>query len=300
MPQIRANGIDIEYESFGREGDPLVLLIMGFAAQLIFWPERLCEGLAAKGFRVVRFDNRDIGKSTHLTDRAPPDLAKLWEKVSSGGEPEVPYSLSDMADDAVGLLDALGAERAHIVGASMGGMIAQLVAINRPDRTKSLTSIMSTTGRRDLPPGDRDTLALLTKPPKSLRREDLIENGILVRHALAGPGFRESEADIHAFLERVVDRAPYDPHGSARQLAAIVAAPPRNELLKSVRCPALVLHGDSDPLLRVAAAEDTAASIPGAELVVVPGMGHGVPESLAPVLLKHIGDFVARAEGRAN
>jgi pimeloyl-ACP methyl ester carboxylesterase len=300
MPRVRANGIDIEYESFGREGDPLILLIIGFAAQLIFWPESLCEGLAAKGFRVVRFDNRDIGKSTHLTDRAAPDIAKLWEMVSSGDEPEVPYSLSDMADDAVGLLDALGAGRAHIVGASMGGMIAQLVAINHPDRTKSLTSIMSTTGRRDLPPGNPETLAVLTRPPKSLSREDLIENGMLVRHALASPGFPASEADALAFLGRVADRAPYDPNGNARQLAAIVAAPPRNELLKSVRCPALVLHGDSDPLLRVAAAKDTAASIPGAELVVVPGMGHGFPDSLAPVLLKHIGDFVAKAEGRAS
>jgi pimeloyl-ACP methyl ester carboxylesterase len=300
MPRVRANGIDIEYESFGREGDPLVLLIMGFAAQLIFWPESLCKGLAAEGFRVVRFDNRDIGKSTHLTDCAPPDLAKLWEEVSSGGQPRVPYSLSDMADDAVGLLDALGAARAHIVGASMGGMIAQLVAINHSDRTKSLTSIMSTTGRRDLPAGDPAALALLAKPPKSLSREDLIENGVLVRRALAGPGFRESEADIQAFLERVVDRAPYDPNGSARQMAAIMTAPPRNELLKSVRCPALVLHGESDPLLPVAGAKDTAASIPGAELIVVPGMGHGFPQSLAPVLLKHIGAFVARAEGRAN
>jgi pimeloyl-ACP methyl ester carboxylesterase len=300
MPQVRANGIDIEYESFGREGDPLILLIMGFAAQLIFWPESLCVGLAAKGFRVVRFDNRDIGKSTHLADRPAPDVARLWEKVTSGGRPEVPYSLSDMADDAVGLLDALGAGQAHIVGASMGGMIAQLVAINYPDRTKSLTSIMSTTGRRDLPAGDPQTLATLTKPPKSLEREDLIENGMLVRRALAGPAFRESEADIHAFLERVVDRAPYDPNGSARQLAAIIAATPRNELLKGVRCPALVLHGDSDPLIHVAAAKDTAASIPGAELVVVPGMGHGFPESLAPVLLKHIGDFIAKAEARAN
>src|SRR5580698_5917600 len=134
MPQVRAHGIDIEYESFGRERDPLILFIAGFAAQLTFLPESLCGGLAAKGFRVVRFDNRDIGKSTHLSDRAAPDLAKLWEKVSSGEEPEVPYSLSDMADDAVGLLDALGAEPAHIVGASMGGMIAQLVAINHPER----------------------------------------------------------------------------------------------------------------------------------------------------------------------
>ena len=132
MPQVRANGIDIEYENFGREGDPLILLIMGFAAQLLFWPESLCEGLAAKGFRVVRFDNRDIGRSTHLTDLGMPDIRALWEKASSGRQPEVPYSLSDMADDAIGLMDALGVERAHIVGASMGGMIAQLVAINHP------------------------------------------------------------------------------------------------------------------------------------------------------------------------
>ena len=300
MPQVRANGIDIEYENFGREGDPLILLIMGFAAQLLFWPESLCEGLAAKGFRVVRFDNRDIGKSTHLTDLGMPDIRALWEKAASGRQPEVPYSLSDMADDAMGLMDALSVERAHIVGASMGGMIAQLVAINHPDRTKSVTSIMSTTGRPGLPPGDADTLAVITRPPKSSSREDLIDNGILVRHALASPGFPQSEADIRAFVERVVDRAPYDPAGIARQLAAIIAAPPRNELLKAVRRPALVLHGDSDRLLPVAAAKDTAESIPGAELVVVPGMGHGFPESLVPILLKDIGDFVAKVEGRAT
>jgi pimeloyl-ACP methyl ester carboxylesterase len=300
MPQVRANAIDIEYESFGRVGDPLILLIMGFAAQLLFWPESLCEGLAAKGFRVVRFDNRDIGKSTHLTDRAAPDMRELLTEAASGRQPQVPYSLSDMADDAVGLMGALGVGRAHIVGASMGGMIAQLVAINHPDRTKSLVSIMSTTGRRDLPPGDPDALAVLAKPPRSSSREDLIDNGIQVRHALASPGFAQSEADIRAFVERVVDRAPYDPGGIARQLAAIIAAPPRNELLKAVRRPALVLHGDSDRLLPVAAAKDTAESIPGAELVVVPGMGHGFPESLVPILLKDIGDLVAKAERRAS
>jgi pimeloyl-ACP methyl ester carboxylesterase len=300
MTQVRANGIDIEYESFGHEGDPLILLIMGFAAQLLFWPVSLYTGLAAKGFRVVRFDNRDVGKSSHLADLGMPNIPELWEKVTSGRRPEAPYSLSDMAADAVGLMDALGVERAHLVGASMGGMIAQLVAIEQPARAKSLTSIMSTTGRRDLPPGDPNTLALLTRPPKSSSREDLIENGILVRHALASPGFPEKEADIRAFLERLVDRAPYDPDGIARQLAAIVAAPPRDELLKTVRCPALVLHGDSDPLFPVAVAKDTAESIPGAELVVVPGMSHGFPESLTPVCLKYIGDFVAKAEGGAN
>jgi pimeloyl-ACP methyl ester carboxylesterase len=297
MPRVRANGIDIEYESFGRDGDPLILLVMGFAAQLVFWPESLCEGLAAKGFRVVRFDNRDIGKSTHLADRGTPNISEIWEKAASGRQPEVPYSLSDMADDAVGLMDALGAGRAHVVGASMGGMIAQLVAINHPGRTKSLTSIMSTTGRR-FPAPNPEALKALFTPPKSSRRDDLIENGVLIRHALAGPGFPASEAEIRAFVERVVDRAPYDPSGLARQSAAAIAATPRSALLKAVRCPALVLHGDSDPLFPIAAAKDTAQSTPGAQLVVVPGMGHGFPESLAPLLLKHLSDFVVSAEGR--
>jgi pimeloyl-ACP methyl ester carboxylesterase len=300
MTQVHANGIDIEYESFGHGGDPLVLLIMGFASQLIFWPESLCEGLAAKGFRVVRFDNRDIGKSTHLSDLGMPNIPELLEKVSSGRKPEVPYSLSDMAADAVGLMGALGVERAHIVGASMGGMIAQLVAINHPNRTKSLTSIMSTTGRSDLPPGNPEAYTVLSTPPRSSSREDLIERSILVQHALASPSFPASEAEILANAERRTDRAPYDPAGIVRQWAAIIAASPRNELLKAVRCPALVLHGDSDPLLPVAAAKDTAGSIPGAELVVVPGMGHDFRESLAPIYLKHIGNFVVKAEGRLN
>src|SRR6202042_2744943 len=154
MPQVRANGIDIEYESFGRDGDPLILLIMGFGAQLTFWPESLCQGLAAKGFRVVRFDNRDVGKSTHLAGQTAPDPRTLFAEVMAGKRPHVPYSLDDMANDTVGLMDSLGVASAHIVGASMGGMIAQLVAINHPARTKSLTSIMSTTGRRDLPSGN--------------------------------------------------------------------------------------------------------------------------------------------------
>lgn len=154
MPQARSNGIDIEYESFGRDGDPLVLLVMGLAAQLIFWPESLCRGLAAKGFRVVRFDNRDIGKSTHLVSLPTPDFRAVMAGLAAGKTIDVPYRLEDMAKDAVGLLDALGVEHAHIAGSSMGGMIAQVVAINHPGRTKSLISMNSTTARRDLPPGD--------------------------------------------------------------------------------------------------------------------------------------------------
>jgi pimeloyl-ACP methyl ester carboxylesterase len=299
MPQIRANGIDIEYESFGRDSDPLVVLIMGFGAQLTFWPEALCHGLAARGFRVVRFDNRDIGKSTHLAAQPAPDPRALFAEVMSGRQPHVPYSLDDMANDAVGLMDALGVERAHIVGASMGGMIAQLVAINHPDRAKSLISIMSTTGRRDLPSGNPETLSVLFRPPNSTSREDLIEASILVQKALSGPGFPASEVEMRARAEHRTDYAPFDLAGIARQSAALIVASPRNALLKQLRCPALVMHGADDPVLPAAAAKDTAESIPGAELIIVPGMGHDFPPALAPVFLKHIGDFVAKVEARA-
>jgi len=296
MPQVRANGIDIEYESFGRDGDPLILLIMGFAAQLILWPEALCLGLAAKGFRVVRFDNRDVGKSTHFAGLAAPDSRALFAEIMAGRRPDVPYSLDDMADDGVGLMDALRVERAHIVGASMGGMIAQLVAINHPDRTKSLTSIMSTTGRRDLPAGNRETLSVLFQPPKSSSRDDLIDASMLVQKALSSPGFPASEAEMRLTAERRTDRAPFDPGGLARQSAALIAAPPRNALLRELRCPTLVLHGADDPVIPAAAAKDTAESIPGAELVIVPGMGHDFAAALVPVYLKHIGDFVSKVE----
>ena len=296
MPQVRANGIDLEYESFGLERDPLVLLIMGFAAQLIFWPETLCQGLAAEGFRVVRFDNRDVGKSTHLARLPAPDPRALLAEVMAGKRPDVPYSLDDMANDAVGLMDALGVDRAHIVGASMGGMIAQLIAINHPARVKSLVSIMSTTGRRDLPPGDRETLSVLFSPPKSMSRDDLIDASILVQKALSSPSFPVGEAEMRLTAERRTDRAPFDPAGLARQSAALIAAQPRNALLKEVRCPALVMHGADDPVIPAAAAKDTAESIPGAQLVIVPGMAHDFGPRLVPVYLKHIGDFVQKAE----
>jgi len=299
MPQAKANGIDIEYESLGRDSDPLVLLIMGFGAQLIFWPEPLCEGLAARGFRVVRFDNRDIGKSTHLVGLAAPDARAVLAEVMAGRRPEVPYTLDDMASDAVGLMDALGVERAHVVGASMGGMIAQLIAINHPKRTKSLVSIMSTTGRRDLPAGDREALSTLFQPPKSSSREDLIDMSILVQKTLASPGFPATEAEIRATAVRRTDRAPYDPAGLARQSAALIAAPPRNALLAKVRCPALVLHGGADLVVPPAGGDDTAQSIPGAELIVVPGMSHDFGLPLVPVYLRHIGDFFESVEARA-
>jgi pimeloyl-ACP methyl ester carboxylesterase len=296
MPQVRANGIEIEYESFGRDRDPTVLLIMGFSGQLTLWPVALCEGLVARGFHVVRFDNRDVGKSTHLTEKGAPDIGALMAQAAAGAPVTAPYTLSDMAADAAGLLDAIGVERAHIVGASMGGMIAQLVAADHAPRTKSLVSIMSTTGRRDLPPGKPEAMAALMTPPASTSRDDRIAAALRTWRTIGSPGYPASDAELRAAAERDIDRVPYDPIGVARQMAAIMASPPRNEKLAGVRVPALVIHGADDPLVPVEGGKDTAASIPGADLVIVPGMGHDFTEALVPVYLKHIGDFVTRVE----
>jgi pimeloyl-ACP methyl ester carboxylesterase len=297
MPQARANGLDLEYESFGRESDPAILLIMGFAAQMTMWPVSLCQGLADLGFRVIRFDNRDFGKSTHLFDLGAPNPMEAMAKLMSG-QPVTgaPYELEDMAKDAVGLLDALGIERAHIVGASMGGMIAQIVAAKHGDRTKSLVSIMSTTGRRDLPPGKPEAMTVLVTPPASDSREDRIAQGKRIWRTIGSPGYPATEEELNAVVEREVDRVPMEPTGAARQLFAIVVAPPRNEILSKVRCPALVLHGGDDPLFAIECAKDTATSIPGAQLVIVPGMGHDFSEALLPIYLKHVGGFISAAE----
>ncbi len=296
MPQAQANGITIEYETFGRESDPVVLLIMGFAAQMTVWPESLCRGLAMKGFRVVRFDNRDVGKSAHLADLGVPNLGEAIALASQGKPVSAPYILDDMAADAVGLLDALAIPRAHIVGASMGGMIAQIVAARHGGKAKSLVSIMSTTGNPALPSGKPEAFAAITTPPKSPSREDRIEAGMFSWRTIGSPGFPRSEAELRAFVTQQVDRAPYDPAGIARQLVAVMASPPRNALLREVRCPALVVHGADDPLVPLEAGKDTAASIPGSELVVIPGMGHDIAEALVPILLEHLGRFVTQAE----
>src|SRR5271157_1083226 len=208
MSHVHANGVGIEYESIGREGDPVILLIMGLASALAAWPDSLCEGLAAKGFRVIRFDSRDIGRSTHLTQLGAPDLPAMIAKLEAGQPVASPYSLDDMAADAAALLTALGIDRAHIVGASMGGMIAQLLAINHPSRAKSLVSIMSTTGRPDLPPGKPEAFAAIMAPPKSPGREDRIARGIEVWRVIGSPGFPATDAEIRAAVERLVDHAP--------------------------------------------------------------------------------------------
>ncbi len=298
MPQVRANGIDIEYESIGRDGDPAILLINGFSTQLVGWPDSLFRGLAAEGFRVVRFDNRDIGKSTHLAELGVPDLGAMIATRNAGGWPTAPYALDDMAADAAGLLDALGINRAHVAGASMGGMIAQLVALNHPEKAKSLVSIFSTTGRPDLPPGKPEAFQAIMAPAASMDREDRIARNVEVMHVIGSPGFPASEEELRATAARGIDYAPFDPAGITRQMAAVLAARPRHDRLKALKIPALVIHGRDDPLIDVSGGEDTARSIPGAELLIVPGMGHDFRESVVPIYLKAIGEFVARVEAR--
>lgn len=296
MPQIKANGIDIEYETFGRKTDPALLLIMGFSAQMTMWPVKLCEGLAARGFYVIRFDNRDVGKSTHLSQLGVPNVGEAMAKMMAGQPVTAPYTLDDMAADAVGLLDALGIASAHIVGASMGGMIAQIIGAKYPQKTRSMVSIMSTTGRPGLPAAKPEAMAALTTPPASDSREDRIAAGRRIWNAIGSPGFPPAEDELEELLQREVDRVPYDPDGPARQMVAIIAAAPRNDMLKNVRCPCLVIHGADDPLLPVECGKDTAACIAGCELVVIPGMGHDFTNALVPLYLEYIGNFVSGVE----
>jgi pimeloyl-ACP methyl ester carboxylesterase len=271
---------------------------MGYAAQMTMWPVALCEGLAERGFRVIRFDNRDAGLSTHLSQLGVPNVGEAAMKMMAGQKVEAPYTLEDMAADTVGLLNALKIADAHVVGASMGGMIAQLVAAKYPTRTRSLVSIMSTTGRRGLPPGKPEVMAVLNMPPASDSRADRIAAGRKIWTAIGSPGFMPTEEELTEILEREVDRATYDPEAPARQLVAIMAAQPRHELLRNVRVPSLVIHGTDDPLIPVEGGKDTAASVPGAELVIIPGMAHDFARGLVPLYLQHIGDFLTRVERR--
>jgi pimeloyl-ACP methyl ester carboxylesterase len=224
MPQVKANGLSFEYESFGRPVDPTILLIMGFSAQMTMWPRELCEGLAAKGCRVVRFDNRDVGKSAKLEHLGLFNPAEAFAKAAGGQTFPAPYFLNDMAADAAGVLDALDVPNAHIVGASMGGMIAQLVALNHPEKARSVTSIMSTTGRPGLPPAKPEAMAVLMTPPANTERETRIALAMKAWRIIGSIGpLAADDAELRAVAEHEVDRVPYYPQGIARQLVGILA-----------------------------------------------------------------------------
>ena len=284
--------IDIAYQRLGPPDAPVVLLIMGVAAQSIHWPDSFCQALVDRGLQVVRFDNRDAGLSTHMNDAPPPNLPATL----AGDLASVSYTLSDMADDAVGLLDALGLEKAHLVGASMGGAIAQTMAIEHPGRVRSLTSMMSTTGDKSVGQPSADVLRELFAGPPAVTRDEVIQQMLRAVRAMGSPGYPRDESEVAARAGRAYDRC-YDPTGSARQAIATVASGDRTERLRHLEVPALVIHGLADRMCDVSGGRATAEAIPGAELVLIEGMGHDLPPALRPQLATRIADFVWRVEG---
>lgn len=275
MPRVAANGITVEYDSFGSPSDRPLLLVMGLGAQMIHWDEAFCEGLAQRGHHVIRFDNRDSGLSTRFDDAPVPDMGALVTQLMSGQKPEVPYTLDDMAADAFGLLDALGVDRAHIAGASMGGMIVQAMALASPERVRSLTSIMSSTGNPALPPAAPEAMAALTSPvPADI--EGYLARSVEVARVIGSPGFPFDEARTRERAKLAFERGVY-PQGTARQMAAIVAHGNRRPRLQQVTLPALVIHGSADPLVPVHGGRDTHEALRGAEWLEIEGMGHDLP-----------------------
>jgi len=291
VQQARVGDLEIAYETFGEPDDTPVLLVMGLATQMVGWPDDFCRGLAERGLFVVRFDNRDIGLSTHLDDAGAPDIMT----VLGGDHSSVPYGLADLADDTVGLLDALGLGSAHVVGASMGGMIAQLVALRHPARVRSLTSIMSTTGDPAVGAPAEAAMAVLLAPPAS-DREGAVQRAVDTYRVIGSPGFEFDETGLRQRAGLSFDRA-YDPAGVARQLAAILTTADRTPDLARITAPTLVIHGAHDALMNVSGGRATAAAIPDAELLVVDGMGHDLPREVWPELLDRITALIGRAEG---
>ncbi|MDD5324582.1 MAG: alpha/beta fold hydrolase [Polaromonas sp.] len=288
--KIRASNIDIEVEDSGVGLDargqprPVVLLIMGLGMQLIAWPPEMVQGLVDAGFRVVRFDNRDAGLSQGFDHLGTPGLLWTGLKYRLGWRIRPPYSLQDMAADALGVLDALQIGKAHIVGVSMGGMIAQRLALTAPARVLSLASIMSSSGARGLPAARPEVTRVLLSRPANKSMQAAIDHSVRLFKAIGSPGFAISEVDLR---ERVTaaHRRSYRPRGIARQMVAIVADSARAAALARVAAPTLVVHGKADPLVPFACGEDTARRIPGARLEGVQGMGHDLPPGVAARLL---------------
>ena len=276
MPQARNGDVVIEYESFGAEGSPTVLLINGLGSQMTRWPDALCKLLTDKGLRVLRMDNRDVGKSSWLPGKT--------------------YRLEDMANDCMAVFDAAGVKRAHIAGVSMGGMIAQMVAVGHPDRTLSLTSIMSNTGNPTAPPAPAISVLTTPAPNPETDWEAFVAHGIKNARTIGSPKYRWTDEQIRTRVETEYRRA-YNPTGVQRQLAAVMATGDRRAKLRKLNDPTVVLHGKDDPLVPVAGGEETAALIPGAELRVIDGMGHDLPPGLYTIFADAILRAIARADG---
>jgi pimeloyl-ACP methyl ester carboxylesterase len=286
----RANGIEIAYETFGERSHPPLVLVMGLGVQMLFWPEDLCRQLAGRGLHVTRFDNRDVGHSTKIEGGPTPNLMAAMV----GDASSCSYTLEDMADDVVGLLDHLGLEAAHLVGASMGGMIVQTVAIRHPERVLSMSSIMSSTGSRAVGQPRPEVLPVLLIPAAA-QREAHVDQVLRVWKVIGSPGFAEDEVWIRALAGEAFDRSYY-PIGIARQLLAILASGDRSGALARVAVPTLVIHGREDPLIQLSGGEATAAAVPGADLLVIPGMGHDLPRELWPTIIDAVVANTERAK----
>ena len=288
---VEANGIALHYDSFGDPSAPPLLLIMGLATQMIAWDEAFCAELASRGYWVIRFDNRDIGLSQRFDEKGVPNIMALLPSVLLGKRVDAPYTLADMADDAIGLLDTLKIRAAHVVGASMGGAIGQEMAIHHPERLLTLTSIMSSTGEPGLPPPTPEALQVLLTPAPT-DRDAYLDSHARTYKVLRGPGFPIDEARDRERAERVFARG-LNPAGAARQLVAVFASGSRKAALATVSVPTLVIHGDADPLIPVACGTATANAIPGAELLIIEGMGHALPISMWPRIIEAIAQHAA-------
>jgi len=293
VARARSNGIELEYEVIGNPADPPVLLIMGLGAQMITWDDEFVLGLARRGHFVIRYDNRDVGLSTRFEGAPTPSLPEIFARRAAREPLGVAYELSDMADDAAGLLDHLELASAHVVGASMGGMIAQSLAIAHPRRVRSLTSIMSSTGNPSLPPAKPEAMARLGMAAPA-DREGYVEHMLASQRIMAGSGFPFDEERARRLAGRLFDRAFY-PQGAARHIAAIMASGSRREALAELRVPALVIHGLEDPLVPVEGGLDTHQAITGSELLLIDGMGHALPRGIWPTLIDAIQKHVSRA-----
>jgi pimeloyl-ACP methyl ester carboxylesterase len=294
MARAQVNGIEIEYETFGDRGARPLLLIMGLGAQLVLWEEEFCAELVGRGHFVIRYDNRDVGLSTKLEHAGEPNFLEAMQAAAAGRPVQTAYTLDEMADDAAGLLDALELDSAHVAGASMGGMIAQTLALRRAGRVRSLTSIMSTTGNPKLPPAKPEALGALMQP-RVKEREGAIEQAVSLHRMIAGTGFPFDVERARRMAARSYDRSFY-PVGVARQIAAIMASGNRVPALASVKAPTLVIHGDADPLVPIEGGRDTAQAIPGAELLVIEGMGHEMPPPVWPRIIDAIAGHTEKAE----
>ena len=279
MPNIRANNIDIYYEENGPADGPVILLVMGLGAQMIAWPDEFIHGLVSKGYRVIHYDNRDVGLSQWMEGAKTPHLVWTMFKARIGLPVRVPYTLSDMAADGIGLLDALGIDKAHVVGASMGGMIVQLMAANHPERTLSMTSIMSSSGKAGLPGARADIQRqFMVKRAPDASREEAVAFGAELVSSFSFPDPARPENAHAEMTAKAFDRGYY-PIGTRRQLLAIIADGSRVERLKKIAVPTLVVHGGADPLVPKEGSEDIARHIPGARLEIIDEMAHDLPPS---------------------